>query len=47
MIALPIADAAIWLSSLNVGFDQAKANPDAGSIFEAKAHMVQSGSSID
>ncbi|TWA97530.1 hypothetical protein [Bradyrhizobium stylosanthis] len=47
MIALPIAAAAIWLGAFNVGFDQAKTNPDACSIFEAKAHIVQDGSSID
>lgn len=32
---------------MNVGFNQAKANPDASNIFEANSHIVQDASSID
>lgn len=47
MIALPIAAVAIWIGAMNVGFNQAKTNPDANNIFEAKSHIVQDASSID
>ncbi|WP_157158362.1 hypothetical protein [Bradyrhizobium genomosp. III] len=47
MIALPLAAAAIWLGAMNVGFNQAKPNPEANSFFETKAHIVHDGSAID
>jgi hypothetical protein len=40
-MGLLIAVAAIVIGAANMGFNQAKSNPDAGSFFESKSHHIE------